>query len=172
MIIDGHNVASTGTTALGIIGTTLGGAALAFNNGALGNILGARQTAASTPYYEASTVCMHDLDMAKQLYEKDSELSQLKSEQYTNGVANDLRNYVDRLFYNGYKEVKSDLSGVNDKINEAATAQAVINATVNSGLSALTAQAAQTAAVVANITKTAVPRTAICNFGCNCSSDD
>lgn len=44
MIIDGHNVASTGTTALG-------GAALAFNNGALGNLFGTRQAAASTPYY-------------------------------------------------------------------------------------------------------------------------
>lgn len=172
MIIDGHNVAGNGTTALGIIGTTLGGAALAANNGVLGNILGARQITPAASCYETSPVCVHDLDMVKQLYEKDSELSRLKSEQYTNGVANDLRNYVDRIFYNGYKEVKADISGVNDKINENATAQAVINATVNSGLSTLAAQAEQTAAIVAKITKTAVPKSAICNFGCGCTSDD
>lgn len=65
MIIEGHNVAGNGTTALGIIGTTLGGAALAANNGVLGNILGARQTTPAASCYETSPVCVHDLDMVK-----------------------------------------------------------------------------------------------------------
>lgn len=65
MIIEGHNVAGNGTTALGIIGTTLGGAALAANNGVLGNILGARQTTPAASCHETSPVCVHDLDMVK-----------------------------------------------------------------------------------------------------------
>lgn len=65
MIIDGHNVVGNGTAALGIIGTTLGGAALAANNGVLGNILGARQTTPAASCYETSPVCVHDLGRVK-----------------------------------------------------------------------------------------------------------
>jgi hypothetical protein len=50
-------------------------------------------------------------------------------------------------------------------------AQAVVNANLNASVVALNGQVAQTAATLAGITKTAVPRSSICDFGCGCCSN-
>lgn len=46
----------------------------------------------------------------------------------------------------------------------------VVNANLSNGLTALSGQAASTAQLVAQITKTAVPSSAICNFNSGCGS--
>jgi hypothetical protein len=47
-------------------------------------------------------------------------------------------------------------------------AQAVVNANLNASIVTLNGQVAQTAATLAGITRTAVPRSSICDFGCGC----
>lgn len=132
--------------ALGSIGTGLG----ILNNG-MGLLGGLGRGGA----YEVQGACMHDVDMAQKLAQKDSEISQLKGERYTNNAVIDL-----------YKYVNSELTSMKEKAAANWTDQAVINANVSTGITTLKGQVDGIASTVAGITKTAVPSSAICNFGC------
>mgnify|MGYP004543849031 CR=1 FL=1 len=145
-------VAGKGTTALGIIGTVLGSIGTA---GSGLNLLGARPAAV----YENNAVCVHDMQMTQELAKKDAEISRLQGEQYTNNAVIDLYKYID-----------GELKGMREQSNGKWTEQAVVNANLSNGLTALSGQVANTAQLVAQITKTAVPSSAICNFNSGCGS--
>lgn len=145
-------VAGRGTTALGIIGTVLGSIGTA---GSGLNLLGANPAAV----YENSNICVHDAQMMQELAKKDAEISRLQGEQYTNNAVIDLYKYID-----------GELKNMREQSNGKWTEQAVVNANLSNGLTALSGQAASTAQLVAQITKTAVPSSAICNFNSGCGS--
>ena len=145
-------VAGRGTTALGIIGTVLGSIGTA---GSGLNLLGANPAAV----YENTNVSVHDMQMTQELAKKDAEISRLESEKYTNNAVIDLYKYID-----------GELKGMREQSNGKWTEQAVVNANLSNGLTALSGQVANTAQLVAQITKTAVPSSAICNFNNGCGS--
>ena len=145
-------VAGRGTTALGIIGTVLGSIGTA---GSGLNLLGANPAAV----YENSNVCVHDMQMAQELAQKDAQISRLESEKYADSVGLGLYKYID-----------GELKSIREQSNTRWTEQAVVNANLSNGLTALSGQAASTAQLVAQITKTAVPSSAICNFNSGCGS--
>ena len=145
-------VAGRGTTAMSILGTTFG----AIGTVASGlNLTGARPAAV----YENNAVCVHDMQMTQELAKKDAEISRLQGEQYTNNAVIDLYKYID-----------GELKNMREQSNGKWTEQAVVNANLSNGLTALSGQAASTAQLVAQITKTAVPSSAICNFNSGCGS--
>ena len=145
-------VAGRGTTALGIIGTVLGSIGTA---GSGLNLFGARPA----EVYENSNVCVHDMQMAQELAQKDAQISRLESEKYADSVGLGLYKYID-----------GELKSMREQQNAKWTEQAVVNANLSNGLTALSGQAASTAQLVAQITKTAVPSSAICNFNSGCGS--
>ena len=152
-------VAGKGTTALGIIGTVLGSigtAGVAGNGGFLSGLTGAR---AAAPY-EMTGACMHDVDTLKELMAKDAEIAKYKSEKYSDTVGLELYKYID-----------GELKDIRATQNAKWTDQAVINATVNQGLTALNGQVTAVGNRVSQITRVAVPQSSICNFGCcGCNS--
>lgn len=145
-------VAGRGTTALGIIGTVLGSIGTA---GSGLNLLGANPAAV----YENSNICVHDAQMMQELAQKDAQISRLESEKYADSVGLGLYKYID-----------GELKSIREQSNTKWTEQAVVNANLSNGLTALSGQAASTAQLVAQITKTAVPSSAICNFNNGCGS--
>lgn len=149
-------VAGRGTTALGIVGTILGsiGTAGVLGNGV--NFLN-RTTPGAVPY-EMAGACMHDVNTLKELMEKDAEIARYRSEKYTDNAGIELYKYID-----------GELKEIRAAQNQKWTDQAVINATVNSGLATLSGQVASVTNLVSQITRTAVPQSAICNFGCGCN---
>lgn len=145
-------VAGRGTTAMSILGTTFG---------AIGTVASGLNLAGTRPaaVYENNAVCVHDMQMTQELAKKDAEISRLQGEQYTNNAVIDLYKYID-----------GELKGMREQLNGKWTEQAVVNANLSNGLTALSGQAASTAQLVAQITKTAVPSSAICNFNSGCGS--
>ena len=151
-------VAGKGTTALGIIGTVLGsiGTASVAGNGLLSGLTGKQAVAP----YEMTGACMHDVNTLKELMAKDAEIAKYKSEKYADGVGIELYKYID-----------GELKDIRATQNAKWTDQAVINATMNQGLTALSGQVTAVANTVNQITKVAVPQSSICNFGCcGCNS--
>lgn len=172
-------VAGKGTTALGIIGTTLGGLAVA--NGGAGNILGGilggnRQTpdaaaiaamaavpalvnsAVNSGQLEADRkVTSYEIELIRENYSKDMEIAQLKAEQSMDAKVLDL-----------YKWTDGQIKDLRETQNAKWTEQAVINATVTNGLTSLKGQVDSVTAAVNSITQTVVPQKVICNTGCGC----
>lgn len=147
-------VAGKGTTALGIIGTVLGSigtAGVAGNGGILPGLTGKQAVAP----YEMTGACMHDVSTLKELMAKDAEIAKLNSEKYSDKVGIELYKYID-----------GELKDIRATQNAKWTDQAVINATMNQGLTALSGQVTAVANTVNQITKVAVPQSSICNFGC------
>jgi hypothetical protein len=139
-----QNVAGGGTTALGVIGTTLGGLALAGGNanGLLGNVFGGFGGAANSALV--------------------SEIAQLKAEKYTDEKSLEDRDRIaalnDKVI--GYViDIDKRLSTVEatGPLREQILAQK-IECCCNSANTAISALA-QT---VANITKTVVPNSSVC----------
>ena len=98
---------------------------------------------------------MHDVDTLKELMAKDAEIAKYKSEKYADGVGIELYKYID-----------GELKDIRATQNAKWTDQAVINATLNQGLTALSGQVTAVANTVNQITKVAVPQSSIYNFGC------
>lgn len=175
-------VAGRGTTALGVIGTVLGGIGTAA--AMAGNPIG------GYPYnynpssdYNGQVACKHDIASAERMAEKDAEIARLKSEKYADAVRDEAKQYGIEV----YKELKGNLTEVTkeltqkidflkEKQSEKWTDQAVINANITNAITALDGQVKSTAGLVAQITKTAVPESAICSFsgrngGCGCGNN-
>lgn len=170
-------VAGKGTTALGIIGTTLGGLAVA--NGGAGNILGGilggnRQpsdtatiaamaaipalvnSASNSGQLEADRkVTSCEMNLIRENYSKDMEIAQLKAEQSTDAKILDL-----------YKWTDGQIKDLRETQNAKWTEQAVINATTTTGITTLKGQVDSVTAAVNAITQTVVPQRVICNTGC------
>ena len=154
-------LAGRGTTALGIIGTVLGGL------GATGMLAGGSPLLGNSGYaFEAQNATMHDIEDAQKLAAKDAEIAQLKSEKYADAVREDAKQYGIEI----YKELAGRLNDMKDAQNAKWTDQMVVNAQMSDAITALDGKANNTANLVAQITRTAVPQSSICNFGCGCNS--
>ena len=180
-------VAGRGTTALGVVGTVLGGigTAAAMANG--GNLLGNWGNGCNNGCwnnggyngyaypvnvpYQASTACMHDVETAERIASKDAEIARLQSERYADSVRDDAKQYGIEI----YKELKKDITEIKDTNNNRWTDQMVVNANLTNGMTAMNGQIQATANLVAQITRTAVPQSAICSFGenrsCGCGTN-
>ena len=142
--------ASKGVAGSGL-GLGIAGTALGLLNGNLGFMNRAMT-------YDQEYACHHDLHCVKELMEKDSEIARLNAKVYS-----------DESDIAMYKYFDGELKTLREQINAKNTEQAVINATVNTGLATLNGQVQSIANTVNSITKTAIPTSAICNFGCGCS---
>ena len=140
--------AGAGTTALGIIGTTLGGLATAM----------AGSHVCNAPF-ETHGVCQHDIQTLKELEAANAQIARLESEKYTDKTGLEIYKYFDGQL----KELRAT-------INQRFAAQDVINANMQSSLGVLKSQVDASAALLASITKTAVPKSVICNFDPCCNS--
>lgn len=136
-----QNVAGGGTTALGIIGTALGGLAVA-NNGLLGNVFGGGNN--------------------NQCNALMSELAKEKAERFAEKTGSEIYNAM----FAQYKELAQQTTQIDKRLSALEVAgplrEQLVNQridcccnTMNSGLAALQA-------TVANITKTIVPITSVC----------
>lgn len=147
-------VAGRGTQALGILGTILGSIGTA---GVLGNGTGLLNTGAG--------VCSENMPVSRYELNQESKIAELQSQI----ALRDANTYNDQKLLEVYKyfdgQIKDIRAGQNDKWTE----QAVINCQNSSGLKVLASQVADVTATVNSITKTAVPTSAICNFGCGCN---
>ena len=150
-------VAGRGTTAMSIIGTVLGGL------GVLGNHAGTILNSGDA--YEYHNATMHDIEDTQKLAAKDAEIAQLKSEKYADAVRDDAKQYGIEI----YKELAGKINELKDAQSLKWTDQMVVNAQVSDAITALDGKATNTASLVAQITRTAVPQSAICNFGGGCN---
>jgi hypothetical protein len=147
-------MAGRGTTALGIIGTVLGsiGTAAATGNGGLLNLGGNKE------------VCSEDHLVNRYEAAQAAKIADLE----TKIALRDANTYSDQKLLEVYKYFDGEIKNIRSTICENDKGQAIVNANLNASIVALNGQVAQTAATLAGITKTAVPSTAICNFGCGC----
>lgn len=88
--------AGRGTTALGIVGTVLGGIGTAGVLGG-GNLLGGN---VANPYQmgESTPVNRYEMEQANEIAQLKSQIALRDASIYTDGKLNDLRNYVDAKF--------------------------------------------------------------------------
>ena len=89
--------AGRGTTALGIIGTVLGGTALAGGNGLLGNLTGGNNNCTCP---DNMPVTRYDMGLVRDNMAKDSEIALLKADAYTNQKFADLNDRYNERFTN------------------------------------------------------------------------
>ncbi len=141
--------AGAGTTALGIIGTALGGLATAMAGG---------NAVSREVSFENQSVCQHDMTLMQELNEAKSKIATLEAQKYSD--TSDLKLYE---YFNG------KLTEFREFVNNKFTAQEVINANVNSAIGVMSSQVQDSANLLASITKTAVPRSVICDFNSGCS---
>lgn len=144
---------------LGIAGTALG----VLNNGGIGNLLSGCSNIGC---------CSENMPVSRYELGQEQKISELQSQI----ALRDANTYNDQKIIELYKYIDGELKQIRATACANEKAQAVINAQFESGLNVLTSQVQSVAATVANITKTAVPTSAICNFGCSstcstCSSN-
>jgi hypothetical protein len=149
-------VAGKGTTALGIIGTVLGSLGVAGNNGTGLNLLGMGM--GNRP------VCSEDHFVNRYEAAQSAKIAELE----TQVALRDANTYSDQKLLEVYKYFDGEVKDIRATICANREAQAVVNANLNASVVALNGQVAATAATLAGITRTAVPRSSICDFGCGC----
>ena len=147
--------AGAGTTALGIIGTTLGGLATAMVGG--NALTGTRVGIAP---FENQGVCQHEMQTFKELEDAKAQIARLESEKYTDSTGLEI-----------YKYFNGQLQELRATINQRFTAQEVINANTQSAIGVLNSQVTASANLLSSITKTAIPKSVICNFDPCCCND-
>lgn len=154
-------VAGRGTQALGIIGTVLGslGTALATGNGV--NLLGTNSIGRTVG------TCSEDHLVNRYEMAQEQKISELESQI----ALRDANTYSDQKLLEVYKYFDGELKDIRAHSCENEKAQAVVNANLNASIVALNGQVAATAQTLAGITRTAVPSSSICNFGCGCCND-
>jgi putative hemolysin len=144
MEINGKHVAGGGTTALGIIGTSLGGLALG-GNGILGNILGGN-TAAANCY-----VNRYELEMSEKLGQKDAEIAYLQGQ-----------NETDKKIVETYKDLNGQIAVLREKVCENEKCAAVFQTAQTAAVSAMGATLANVQQILGSITRCVVPNSSIC----------
>ena len=137
--------AGRGTTALGIVGTVLGGIGTAGVLGG-GNLLGGN---VANPYQmgESTPVNRYEMEQANEIAQLKSQIALRDASIYTDGKLNDFRNYVERKF-----------DRVEGELRDVAVYQASNTATVG----CIAQQVAGIQGVLGQITKCIVPNSAIC----------
>jgi hypothetical protein len=156
IVHDEHNYASNGKAnaalTTGIIGTS--GFGLSLLNG-LGGVLGAMggaRPACSEDHY----VNRYEAAQSARIAELETEVKLRDSNIYTDQKMLELYKYFD----GETKQIRADLC-------ETKAQQGVINANLMAGVDVLKSQINDTRAVLAGITRTAVPSNVICNMCCN-----
>lgn len=160
-------VAGKGTTALGIIGTVLGSLGVAGNNGMGLNLFGN----CNAPYgaygygpYQQNRCCSEDHLVDRYEASQSAKIAELE----TQVALRDSNTYTDQKLLEVYKYFDGEVKDIRATMCANDKAQAVVNANLNASVVALNGQVAATAATLAGITRTAVPRSSICDFGCGC----
>jgi hypothetical protein len=147
-------VAGKGTTALGIIGTVLGSLGVAGNNGMGLNLFGNNTNCGCS---EDHLVNRYEAGQAAKIADLETKIA-----------LRDANTYSDQKLLEVYKYFDGEIKDIRSTMCANDKAQAIVNANLNASIVALNGQVAQTAATLAGITKTAVPRSSICDFGCGC----
>ena len=138
---------------LGIAGTALG----ILNNGGIGNLLSGCNNIGC---------CSENMPVSRYELGQEQKISELQSQI----ALRDANTYNDQKIIELYKYIDGELKQIRATACENEKAQAVINAQFESGFNVLNSQVKSVVATVANITKTAVPTSAICDFGCGCNN--
>jgi hypothetical protein len=154
IVHDDHNFASNGKAnaalTTGIIGTS--GFGLTLLNG-LGGILGAGNKPMCN---EDHFVNRYEAGQSARIAELETEIKLRDSNIYTDQKILDLYKYFD----GENKQLRADFC-------EAKAQQGIINANLMAGVDVLKTQVGDTRAILAGITRTAVPSNVICNMCCN-----
>ena len=132
--------AGRGTTALGIIGTVLGGTALAGGNGLLGNLTGGNSNCACP---DNMPVNRYELSQERRIADLESQVA-----------LRDANIYGDQKLLDVYKYFDGELKDVRNELCN----QRVYNATNNSAIGCMQGQIAQ----LYSLTKLVVPNTSVC----------
>ena len=136
----------------GIIGTSGFGLALLNGMGGLLGGLGGARAACSEDHY----VNRYEAGQAARIAELETEIKLRDSNIYTDQKILDVYKYFD----GETKALRADICTMKAE-------QGVINANLMAGVDVLRAQAADTRAILAGITRTAVPSNVICDMCCN-----
>ena len=158
IVHDEHNYASNGKAnaalTTGIIGTS--GFGLALLNG-LGGIFGNGMAGGARPACsEDHCVNRYEAAQAARIAELETEVKLRDSNIYTDQKMLELYKYFD----GENKQLRAEFC-------EAKAQQGIINANLTAGVDVLKSQIMDTRAVLAGITRTAVPSNVICNMCCN-----
>lgn len=140
-------IAGRGTTALGIIGTALGGLAASGMNLLGGNNCGGGCN-------ENTLVNRYELNLEKELSQKEAEIAYLKGQDETNGKLSEVYRTLEGRINNLSAEVranKDEQYGINLQ-------QAVYNGTNNATVACMQGQIN----TLLGLTKTVVPNTSVC----------
>ena len=146
-------VAGKGTTALGIIGTVLG--SLGVTNNGVGGILG------TAPAYG----CSENMPVNRFELQQEQEIAALKA----HVALRDANTYSDQKLLELYKYFDGEIKQIRADSCERWATQGIVNEKIATGMSTLNTSLASVTATVNSITKTAVPKSAICDFGCRSS---
>jgi hypothetical protein len=162
IVHDEHNYASNGKAnaalTTGIIGTS--GFGLALLNG-LGGILGNGTGAAKPVCSEDHLINRYEAGQSARIAELETEVK-----------LRDANIYTDQKMLELYKYFDGETKAMRADFCEYKGQQGVINANLMSGVDVLKSQIADTRAILAGITRTAVPSNVICNMCCNpCSGN-
>ena len=155
IVHDEHNYASNAKAnaalTTGIIGTS--GFGLALLNG-LGGILGGGN--AKPACSEEHVVNRYEAAQSARIAELETEVK-----------LRDANIYTDQKMLELYKYFEAENRFIKADIAEYKAQQGVVNANLMTGVDVLKSQIADTRAILAGITRTAVPSNVICNMCCN-----
>lgn len=145
-------VAGKGTTALATVGTVLGSLATAgmLGDGGLGGLFGGGSA-------KEPTVTRYELQQEQKIAELQTQVA-----------LRDANIYSDQKLLALWEKVDGELKEMRRESCNKWADQCVINAKIDAGMSALNANLSGISATVNAITKTAIPRSAICDFGDGC----
>ena len=163
IVHDEHNYASNGKAnaalTTGIIGTS--GFGLSLLNG-LGGILGNGMAPAKT------ACCSEDHLINRYEAAQSARIAELETEV----KLRDANIYTDQKMLDLYKYFDGETKAMRAEFCEYKGQQGVVNANLMTGVDVLKTQIADTRAILAGITRTAVPSNVICNMCCNpCSGN-
>ena len=157
IVHDEHNYASNGKAnaalTTGIIGTS--GFGLALLNG-LGGILGNGMSAAKPVCNEEHLVNRYEASQSARIAELETEVK-----------LRDANIYTDQKMLELYKYFDGENKALRADFCEAKAQQGVVNANLMAGVDVLNSQISDTRAILAGITRTAVPSNVICNMCCS-----
>lgn len=154
--------ASKGVAGAGL-GLGIAGTALGLLNGGLTNWVNGNTRNANTP---GNTACSEDQPVSRFELEMQQKISELQSQV----ALRDANTYGDQKLLEVYKYFDGELKELRQNETTKWTAQEVFNAKVSAGIDVVNSKISGIDAVLSNITRTAVPSSAICNFGCGCCS--
>lgn len=156
IVHDEHNYASNGKAnaalTTGIIGTSGFGLALLNGLGGVLNMGGAPKPTCSEDHF----VNRYEAGQAARIAELETEVK-----------LRDANTYTDQKILEVYKYFDGETKQLRADFCEAKAQQGIINANLTAGVDVLNSQIADTRAVLAGITRTAVPSNVICNMCCN-----